>query len=230
MATEEQQTELTWEEAVGRFLQENPGFLDRNPQLLRHLEIPHTDTGKAVSLIERQVVALRNDNLALETQLRQLVDIATDNDALSGQLHRFTIDLMLTRRLSELAKLATDGLKSRFNLDLAVFLPFRQDGLEGDGLVSADDPVIRQISAQVQQGQTICGVKLGPEEALTLLGTEQIPAGSMALIPVRNASLIGLLLIGSSDPERFASDMATTYLDRIGELLAVSLSLLSKQP
>jgi len=224
MATEEQQTELSWEEAVGRFLQENPDYLDRHPHLLRQLNIPHADTGKAVSLIERQVSSLRKDNVALEKQLRQLVHNATDNDALAGQLHRFTIDLMLASGLPAIVELATTGLRDRFGVERAILKLFAGEGREGEVFVSADDPLIKQISTQVQQGQTVCGLQLAAEEAEALLGEEDVPAGSMALIPVRSATLVGLLLIGSSDPKRFVAGMATTYLDRIGELLAVAVS------
>lgn len=224
MATEEQQTELSWEEAVGRFLQDNPDYLDRHPHLLRRLDIPHADTGKAVSLIERQVGALRKDNLALEAQLRQLVHNATGNDALAGQLHRFTIDLMLAPDLPTIIELATNGLRDRFGLEQATLKLFAGDGQEGEVFVSADDALIKQVSAQVQQGKTACGLRLGEEEVKALLGEAEAPAGSIALIPVRSATLLGLLLIGSSDSKRFVAGMATTYLDRIGELLAVAVS------
>lgn len=222
MAIEEKHSELSWEEAVARFLLDNPDYLDRNSHLLRQLEIPHEDTGKAVSLIERQVDSLRKNNHALEARLRQLVDNATENDALAGQLHRFTVDLMMAADLDQVLALVFDELKTRFKLDYLALKLFGEPG-EKDCFVSADDPVINQVCTQVQKGQAVCGARFSAEEATALFGTDNLPEGSLALVPIRGARMIGLLVIGSIDPDRFGSGMATTYLDRIGELLGVAI-------
>lgn len=229
MAIEEKQAEISWEEAVGRFLQDNPGYFERNPHLLQQLEIPHPDTGKAVSLIERQVMSLRRENQALEAQLHQLVDHATENDALAGQLHHFIIELMLATDEAQVARLVTEGLKSRFSLDHVVLKLFSDDpALQDSGhYVSSNSPVVRQISNQVNGGQSVPGISLSEEEAQAFFDQAGAPDGSLALVPVRHEHLAGLLIIGSDDPHRFNSDMATTYLDRIGELVAVALSRLS---
>jgi len=229
MAIEEKQSELSWEEAVGRFLQENPAYFERNPHLLRHLDIPHSESGRAVSLIERQVQALRRENETLEKQLHQLVDNATDNDALGGQLHRFIIELMQTEDRDQLVELVTEGLKTRFGLEFAVLKLLSADSGQAaeEPYVAANDTIARQICDQVREGQSISGAKLSPEEISWLFAQEHAPEGSLALIPLRNDRLLGLLVIGSSDPRRFGRDMATTYLDRIGELIAVTLERLS---
>ena len=227
MAIEEQKAEISWEEAVSRFLQENPDYFSRNPRLLAQMEIPHPDTGNAVSLIERQVLALRKDNQALETQLRQLVDNATENDALAGQLHQFTVELMLASGIGEIASLVTDSLQSRFKLDLVVLKLLDSqvgDAVSSEYAISTDDPVIKKIIKKVQSGQSECGIKLGADEAKALLGDKSVPTGSLALIPVKlDTNPLGLLVLGSNDEYRFVADMATTYLDRIGELIAVAV-------
>ncbi|MGW8248751.1 MAG: DUF484 family protein [Acidiferrobacterales bacterium] len=232
MAIEEQQSELSWEEAVGRFLQENPTYFERYPQLLQQMEIPHPETGRAVSLIERQVAALRRENETLEAQLHQLVENATENDALAGQLHRFIVELMLVGDIEQLVQLATEGLKSRFDLEYAVFKLFSENPDQGGTIYIAENhPLARLISDQVREGQSVCGVQFSPDEINLLFGQDEAPEGSLALIPVQSDRLVGLLVIGSSDPRRFGRDMATTYLDRIGELIAVTaMRLASSRP
>lgn len=229
MAIEEKQSELSWEEAVGRFLQENPTYFERNPHLLQQLEIPHAETGRAVSLIERQVLALRRENETLENQLHQLVDNATENDALAGQLHRFIIDLMQCDTLEQLIHLVTEGLQSRFGLDVVVLKLFSQtaDQAIDEFHVATDNPIARQISDQVREGQSVSGIQFSADENKLLFARDDAPEGSLALVPIAYDRLAGLLVIGSCDPLRFGRDMATTYLDRIGELIAVTLSRLS---
>jgi uncharacterized protein YigA (DUF484 family) len=63
------------------FLVEHPDYLQKNPELLSLLQIPHA-SGAAVSLVERQVSVLRERNVDLRHRLRDLGAIARDNDQL----------------------------------------------------------------------------------------------------------------------------------------------------
>lgn len=229
MAIEEKQTELSWEEAVARFLQDNPDYFEQNPQLLRHLDIPHAESGRAVSLIERQVLALRKENEALQKQLGQWVENATENDALTGQVHQFVIELMDVEDEGTLIEKVTQGLKSRFDLDTSVLKLFgRASGEANKDVYVADSiPVMKQLCDQVHEGHSVSGVQLSSDECKMLFGQDQAPDGSLALIPILHGQLYGVLVIGSADPMRFGRDLATTYLDRIGELIAVTLKRLS---
>jgi uncharacterized protein YigA (DUF484 family) len=47
---------------------------------------------------------------------------------------------------------------------------------------------------------------------------------SIALIPLGQTRTIGLLALGSEDPQRFYAEMGTLYLRRIGELAAGALA------
>ena len=69
------------EDIVTRFLRQDPGFLEREPSLLKHLELNHA-SGSAVSLIEKQVQYLRTQNQSLENQLNRLIQNAADNEKL----------------------------------------------------------------------------------------------------------------------------------------------------
>lgn len=47
---------------------------------------------------------------------------------------------------------------------------------------------------------------------------------SLAIVALRReAQTVGMLALGSEDPERFYPDMGTIYLVRIGELAAAAL-------
>jgi hypothetical protein len=47
---------------------------------------------------------------------------------------------------------------------------------------------------------------------------------SMALIPLGQTSVFGLLALGSEDAKRFFPEMGTLYLRRIGELCAAGVT------
>ena len=64
---------LTAEE-VADFLRQNPGFFENHVDILMNLEIPHPHGGRAVSIGERQMVAVREKAMLLEDKLRELFD------------------------------------------------------------------------------------------------------------------------------------------------------------
>lgn len=48
---------------------------------------------------------------------------------------------------------------------------------------------------------------------------------SMALVPLRfDGKTLGLLAMGSDDAERFVAGMGTLYIERLGDVIAASLS------
>jgi len=47
---------------------------------------------------------------------------------------------------------------------------------------------------------------------------------SVALVPLGESVVFGLLALGSEDPQRFFPGMGTLYLRRIGELCAAGVS------
>ena len=54
-------------------------------------------------------------------------------------------------------------------------------------------------------------------------------ATSLALIPLRAGiapQAFGMLVLASGDPQRFASDMGTDFLERIGELTSAAFARL----
>ncbi|HEX2494400.1 MAG TPA: DUF484 family protein, partial [Steroidobacter sp.] len=64
------------EEAIAEYLQEHLDFFERHGALLTKLKLSHPRGAAAISLIERQVQALRERNQALETRLRDLIEVA----------------------------------------------------------------------------------------------------------------------------------------------------------
>ena len=69
------------EQAVHDYLAAHPDFFERHSTLLSSLHLPHA-SGGAVSLVERQVSVLRQKELKLQRQLRELLNVARENDTL----------------------------------------------------------------------------------------------------------------------------------------------------
>src|SRR5690242_4813866 len=83
--------------SVIEYLQRNPDFFERHPQLLTRLHIPHERGAATVSLVERQVQVLRDKNQLLDGKLREFVDVARGNDELVDKIHRLACGLIKAR-------------------------------------------------------------------------------------------------------------------------------------
>ncbi|MGD8965504.1 MAG: DUF484 family protein, partial [Gammaproteobacteria bacterium] len=85
------------EEEVVRFLIERSDFFDRHPELLAQLELTHESGEGAISLIERQLSVLREQNRKLDRQLKELISVARSNHELSDKVHRLAMRLIEAR-------------------------------------------------------------------------------------------------------------------------------------
>ena len=68
---------------VAHYLQNNPQFFEHYADLMAQVAIPHLHSGRAISITERQMLALRDKNRQLEAKLGELIGFGEDNDAIS---------------------------------------------------------------------------------------------------------------------------------------------------
>ena len=90
------------------FLRDHPTFLDENPDILETMIVPHKPEG-AISLIERQLAALRDRNKERREQLDGLYSIAQDNEAMFERTNRLVANLLKAKNLNELVQSLYDS-------------------------------------------------------------------------------------------------------------------------
>ena len=224
LPTDELQSELSWEEAVSRYLEDHPDYFPRHPDILARLTLPHETGGKAVSLIERQVQVLREQSQNLQRQLRELVQNARDNDVLGGRLHRFATAMIGCHSLDEVIDTTYDLLRQEFKLDAVVILLQGRSAGGRPELVPEDDKRLNALLQQFNSGKPICGGKLDESLMSYLFGGRAAEIKSCALIPLGEKNPAGVLGLGTHDAHRFHPGMGTVYLTRLGELLTHSLA------
>ena len=225
LPSEEFQTELSWEEAVARYLEDHPDYFQRYPETLSRILLSHETGGKAVSLIERQVQVLREQNQVLQRQLRELVNNARENDVLSGRLHRFATAMMGCSSIDDVLDTTYDLLRQEFKLDAVVILLRGRPTQGGRAeLVPEDDKRLNSLFQQFSSGKPICGGKFEDSLMSYLFSGRASEIKSTALIPLGEKTPHGVLGFGTQDPYRFHPGMGTVYLTRLGEMLTHSLA------
>ncbi|MFB0988682.1 MAG: DUF484 family protein, partial [Gammaproteobacteria bacterium] len=108
-------SELSAEE-VANYLKANPEFFIEQEGLLADLSLPH-ESGKAISLIERQVTILRNRGADARQKLNNLLENARNNDQLFDTTRSLVLALLRAKDVTEIAGVAQDQLSDHANID-----------------------------------------------------------------------------------------------------------------
>jgi uncharacterized protein len=206
---------------LARFLRANPQFFDQNPELLETIHVPHPYGGRAIPLAERQTVALREKVKALEGKLGELIKFAEENDGISEKVHRLSVALAGARDFPAL----TRSLYFHLREDFAV--PHVTLRVWGKAVAADFDEAQPVSEAQREQAKTMGAPQCGPAHGNAFAAwfpeaSEHIR--SMALVPLGDTGIFGLLALASEDPKRFYPEMGTLYLRRIGELCAAGVT------
>lgn len=210
------------EEQVFRYLEQNPEFLTQNPDLLQQVKLKHA-SGQATSLIEHQVMLLREKNSDLARQLTQLKQIAGENEKLMSRLHRLTLCLASLENLSEFFSTLATELDAEFNAEqlfVGLFCEMQNiDPICPVNQLNVDDPELKQFSAFLDSGETACG-RLNRDKLEYLFGQGADEIKSTALVPLGEQAEYGFLAIGSADPSRFFPGMGTLFLELLGDVVS----------
>lgn len=209
-------------EQVADFLRQNPGFFEQNVDLLVNLQIPHPHGGRAVSIGERQLVAVREKTRLLEDKLRELIGFGEENDVLSGKVHRLACRLLEANGLDAVLDTAYLDLLDHFAVP---HVAVRLWGVaESDPEAKEFGPVAPEMRDFVAQMTAPCCGGHAVYESHAWFGDAAPHLKSFALVALRRGGqCFGVLALASEDAQRFYPEMGTLYLERIGELLACAL-------
>jgi len=207
------------DELVVDFLQDNPEFFSRNPQLLTELRLadPHRGT---VSLVERQQQQLRQKAQGLEEEITHLMSVANQNETLFHLYSEVYLQLLDCKNINELLatlQVATiDGLKLA---ECRLWLAQPHD--------ISHDCIIEHDCAELMDS------RLAHEDYYfgRLQQTEQsqlfthVESGSVVLVKLEHAGkMFGFLAFRSEDAEHFDPRMDTLLLSQFKRLVSKLLA------
>lgn len=211
---------------VANFLHNNPDFFIDHAELLAEMNFSNTHGASAVSLVERQVVLLRDKVRLLEGKLGELIGFGEENDIIAEKVHRLAVDLQGAADLSR----AVGALYTHMSRGFSVpCVAVRLWGIASGDAATAEEfqPVsdtIKHVAGSIQQ--PYCG-PADSQEVVVWFGARATPIRSLAQIPLREqgfgGACFGMLVLASEDAHRFYPDMGTLYLARIGDLAAAAL-------
>lgn len=222
------------EAAVADWLRQHPDFFQRQTELLLQLSIPHA-SGKAISLLERQVAVYRERLDLLQEQAHEFLNNAHENDTLFEKTRMVILEILRCTTLEELTAVIRDKLSVEFAASASALVFVSAEPATADVTRLMPVTVTTALGELYEKQRTYCGV-LNPAQQLLLFANHTPPIVSAAIVPlhvpensaVRSGLGIPLLLIGSDEEKHFNSSLGTLFLDFIGEVLAVHLQTIFK--
>ncbi len=208
--------------AIALYLEAHPHFFDDHPELLAGLRLNTALGGRTVSLQDRQVEVLREKIRQLELKLANLGRVAKANEAIMANFHRWTLRLLTAETQETLPGVMVAAMRDTFAVP-AASLRLWQAGPQAQAWAAEGD--VEAVRAYADQlSQPYCGpAKDQPGVSWLDDAASMQSAVLIALRAPGQAQSFGLLVLGSPDPQRFSSDLATDFLTQIGETASAAL-------
>jgi uncharacterized protein YigA (DUF484 family) len=207
MDTELNQAQKDQENLVAQWLLSTPGFFDRHPELLAQIELAHTHNGKAISLQEKQMALLRNQNRDLNQRLSEMLRFGTENDRTQSLMIDWIEGLLVTNQRTQAIESITSGLNQLFEIGKVEIIPLAQ--------------VSENLNAQLQKA-AICGdISLAKDLVQADLLLE---SGSIILTLLNyQETALGVLLMASPNLNKFTPQMGLNYVHQLAQIAAAAL-------
>lgn len=210
---------------VAEYLQDNPDFFNKHPAILAELEIPH-ERGSAISLVERQVSILREQNQQTRKRLHELIEIARQNEELARRMHQLALTLMDAAEPKDIFNTMYDNLKKNFHADRVVVRLFANpsfvDSYPTDEFAGNEIHEKSLFKSIIDKRLPLSG-RMKRQQQVFLFGDDGDQIASSVMVPLHGSGWGGILAIGSFDAERFQPGMGVELLANLGEVLSFIL-------
>jgi len=210
---------------VREYLKEHPEFFAKHPELLEAVDLQHK-SGTAVSLIERQVELLRGKNQRLQDRLERLMEAAQGNEKRAESVHKLARTLMRAPSLGGVVAGLRQCMREEFDID-ETFVGLNSQVLKRhdiEGLVSLEGEgrISKAFENFFRTRLIECGpIKEAPAKLL-FPGAKALPQ-SAAVVPLEKEKNLGMIALGSRDPERFQPRQGKLFLEMTADLVAAAV-------
>jgi uncharacterized protein YigA (DUF484 family) len=183
------------EALVAEWLKATPGFFERHADLLSEIQLKNPHGDRAISLQERQLGVLRQQNQALNQRLSEMLRFGSQNDKTQGLMISWLKSLLQAKSELDVRSAITEGLASLFGIEQVKLIDDANFPSYCGGVDNADEVLKSHLSDEVK---------------------------SLAVISLSN--LNAQILLASHQAEKFTADMGSVYLDQIGELASAAIT------
>ena len=197
---------------VELFLLDNLDFFESRESLVGELKFKHSSSA-ASSLLERQVLKLRDEQKNLIDLLTSFIDNASINEDLFNKSKDLTLKILESSSKKEIVKTVEESFSDDFNVDKCLLKFYKNKDI---------DKIEKETGLSLHKGAIHCG-SFSSEKADVLFGDTKIESMVIAVIILEKE--IGLLKLGSLDRTKYLGDEDTTFIQYIRDVLEKKLAL-----
>ncbi|MBT5031402.1 MAG: DUF484 family protein [Proteobacteria bacterium] len=219
-------------EDVLAYLKSNPDSAVQYPHLLEHLQLSDNQNPGVTSLIERQIVMLREKLDRMRVQTDELIASARENESIQDRVFNLALEVMSETSMDDLLSTLYSCLQDRFAVDF-ISLRVPLDLVKNEGLDEFNKRYLKDENFQLALGRigkksARCNQRF-PDPLLAFFfedAAENI--GSAALLPLSlsfgDTDSVGLLALGANSADRFDANLGTHHLEQIGKIAIAGMS------
>ena len=191
---------------VELFLLDNLDFFESRESLVSELKFKHSSSS-ASSLLERQIIKLRDEQKNLMDLLSSFIKTATLNEDLFNKSKDLTLSILESSTGEEVIKKVQEDFKKNFNVDNCIL-----ELLDGNKM----NEVESKTEMSFHKGAIHCG-SFSKEKMKFLFDDEKVESMAVAVMIVGKD--IGLLKLGSYERTKYLGDEDTTFIEYVRDVL-----------
>lgn len=191
---------------VELFLLDNLDFFESRESLVSELKFKHSSSS-ASSLLERQIIKLRDEQKNLMDLLSSFIKTATLNEDLFNKSKDLTLSILESSTGEEVIKKVQEDFKKNFNVDNCIL-----ELLDGNQM----NEIESKTEMSFHKGAIHCG-SFSKEKMKFLFDDEKVESMAVAVMIVGKD--IGLLKLGSYERTKYLGDEDTTFIEYVRDVL-----------
>ena len=196
---------------VELFLLDNLDFFVTRESLVSEMKFKHSQSS-ASSILERQIMKLRDEHKNVIELLKSFIDTATINEDLFKKSKDLTLKILESPTSDSIKEIVEKGFKKDFGVDECLIEFFDNKAI---------DKIEKGTGLSMHKGAVHCG-SFSNEKMSFLFKDNKIESLVIAVIVLKDQ--VGLLKLGSYDRAKYLGDEDTTFIEYIRDILEKKLS------
>jgi len=196
---------------VELFLLDNLDFFVTRESLVSEMKFKHSQSS-ASSILERQIMKLRDEHKNVIELLKSFIDTATINEDLFKKSKDLTLKILESTTSDSIKEIVEKSFKKDFGVDECLIEFFDNKAI---------DKIEKGTGLSMHKGAVHCG-SFSNEKMGFLFKDNKIESLVIAVIVLKDQ--VGLLKLGSYDRAKYLGDEDTTFIEYIRDILEKKLS------
>ena len=196
---------------VELFLLDNLDFFVTRESLVSEMKFKHSQSS-ASSILERQIMKLRDEHKNVIELLKSFIDTASINEDLFKKSKDLTLKILESASSDSIKEIVEKSFKKDFGVDECLIEFFDNKAI---------DKIEKGSGLSMHKGAVHCG-SFSNEKMGFLFEDNKIQSLVIAVIVLKDQ--IGLLKLGSYDRAKYLGDEDTTFIEYIRDIIEKKLS------